>query len=84
LVARHWQVPPESLRRRYMRGAVVRQKRQAIYLAVISGHSVRQIGRISGHSHETVARSCRDVEDARDDAELDRVLDELELQMTGS
>lgn len=57
-------------------------KRQAVYLAVMTGHSRRAIGRAAGLSPEQVANYCERIEAARDDAQLDRVLDELELEMT--
>jgi hypothetical protein len=79
-VALRWGVPAAELRRRCQRRSdFVNLKRQALYLAVIGGHSRRSIARVSGLSPEAVARACRDIEDARDDPDLDRVLDELEL-----
>lgn len=75
-------VPAAELRRRCQRRPdLVNLKRQALYLAVIGGHSRRAIAKIAKLSPEAVARACRDIEEARDDAELDRVLDELELRI---
>lgn len=84
VVAVRWQVPPGELRRRCQhRPDLINLKRQALYLAVISGHSRRRIAKVSGLSPELVARACRSIEEARDDSDLDRALDELELEATG-
>jgi hypothetical protein len=74
-------VPAAALRRRYPRPAHQGLRQQAIYLAVITGHPRRDIARAVGLSPEIVARHCRVVEERRDDAALDRLLDELELEM---
>jgi hypothetical protein len=83
-VAKALKVPTAELRRRCQRRPdLVNLKRQVLYLAVMRGHSRRRIGKITGLSHEAVARACRVIEDARDDPELDRLLDELELEAKG-
>jgi hypothetical protein len=83
VVARRNGVPVDVLRRRCgRRPDRANLKRQAIYLAVMAGHSRRQIAEAAGVSPEIVARYCRAIEEARDDPALDRVLDELELEMT--
>jgi hypothetical protein len=82
-VARRAGVPESELRRRCIRQAEKGNlRRQAIYLAVMAGHPRREIARATGLSYEIVARYCRAVEEARDDVLLDRILDELELEMT--
>lgn len=83
VVARRKGVPVGELRRRCNRRPdMANLKRQAVYLAVMAGHSRRQIAQVAGVSPELVARYCRAIEEARDDPALDRVLDELELEMT--
>lgn len=83
-VALRWRVPAHELRRRCQRRPdLVNLKRQALYLAVMGGHSRRQIARITHLSPEAVARACRNIEEARDDPALDRLLDELEIQARG-
>jgi hypothetical protein len=84
LVAMRADLPVSELRRaqrRWGRG-YTRSKRQAIYLAVMSGHSRRAVARVAGLSAESVSRYCHEVEDERDDEQLDRLLEELELEMT--
>lgn len=84
VVAKRWRVPVTELRRRGGRRPGLKSLRcQALYLAVMYGHSRRWIARVSGLSPEAVARACREIEEARDDRDLDRVLDELELRMSG-
>jgi hypothetical protein len=84
VVALRWRVPAAELRRRCQRRPdYVNLKRQALYLAVMRGHSRRRIAEITGLSHEAVARACRTIEEARDDPQLDRLLDELELEAKG-
>ena len=81
-VALRYGVPAAELRRRCQRRPdYVNLKRQALYLAVIGGHSRREVARVSNLSPEAVARACRDVEEARDNPDIDRLLDELELIM---
>lgn len=81
-VALRYGVAATELRRRCQRRPeLVSLKRQALYLAVMGGHSRRSVATVSRQSPEAVARACRDVEELRDDPELDRLLDELELRM---
>jgi DNA invertase Pin-like site-specific DNA recombinase len=83
VVARRAGVPVAELRRRcHGRPLIGNLKRQAVYLTVMAGHSRREIARVTGLSPELVARYCRAIEEARDDPAMDRVLDELELEMT--
>jgi hypothetical protein len=83
-VALQYRVPVAELRRHGGRRPGLKGLRcQALYLAVMHGHSRRWIAEVSGLSPEAVARACRAIEDARDDQDLDRVLDELELRMSG-
>lgn len=85
MVALRFGVSGAELRRRCLRRpGMVNIRRQALYLAVMSGHSRRAIADATGLSAEAVARACRVIEDARDDPELDRALDELELDAIGS
>src|SRR5262245_44085061 len=75
-------VPTCDLRRRKTwRLGVGDLKRHAIYLAVMNGHSRRDVARAAGVSPELVARYCHQIEEARDDSGVDRMLDELELEM---
>jgi hypothetical protein len=82
VVALRARVPLSDLRRRRVwRQGLGRLKRLAIYLAVMNGHSRRDVARAAGVSAELVARYCHHIEEARDDVGFDRVLDEMELEM---
>lgn len=84
-VALRYRVPAAELRRRCQRRPdYVNLKRQALYLVVMGGHSRRAVAKVAKLSPEAVARACRDVEEERDDPEIDRLLDELELRMKRS
>ncbi len=79
-VARAWNVPITEMRSPTRRGAPVAQARQvAMYLAhVIYGASLSAVGRHFGRDRTTAAYACRLVEDRRDDAGFDMLLDRLE------
>ena len=79
-VARSWNVPITEMRSPTRRGAPVAQARQvAMYLAhVIYGASLSAVGRHFGRDRTTAAYACRLVEDRRDDAGFDMLLDRLE------
>jgi hypothetical protein len=83
VVAGRAELPASELRRCQGRRSDdhLRSKRQAIYLAVMSGHSRRAVARAAGLSAESVCRYCHEVEQARDDAQFDRLLEQLELEM---
>lgn len=79
-VARAWNVPITEMRSPTRRRAPVAQARQvAMYLAhVIYGASLSAVGRHFGRDRTTAAYACRLVEDRRDDAGFDMLLDRLE------
>ncbi len=79
-VARAWNVPITEMRSPTRRGAPVAQARQvAMYLAhVIYGASLAAVGRHFGRDRTTAAYACRLVEDRRDDAGFDMMIDRLE------
>lgn len=55
----------------------------AMYLAHVAfGHTLTTVGRAFGRDRTTVAHACRLVEDARDDAAVDRTLELLETIVT--
>jgi hypothetical protein len=81
VVAKRAKVPVRKLRRRYVPASAFAPKRRAVYLTVMHGHSRRDVARAAGLSHEQVARYCQMTEEERDDARLDRILDELELEL---
>lgn len=78
-VARAWNVPVAELRLPTRRSASVAQARQvAMYLThVIYGVSLASVGLHFGRDRTTAAHACRQIEDRRDDASFDRLLDEL-------
>lgn len=79
-VARAWNVPIGEMRSPTRRQAPVAQARQvAMYLThVIYGFSLSAVGRHFGRDRTTAAHACRLVEDRRDDANFDMLLDRLE------
>ena len=79
-VARDGNGPITEMRSPTRRGAPVAQARQvAMYLAhVIYGASLSAVGRHFGRDRTTAAYACRLVEDRRDDAGFDMLLDRLE------
>jgi chromosomal replication initiation ATPase DnaA len=79
VVARVWNVPVSELRSPTRRSASVAQARQvAMYLThVIYGVSLASVGHHFGRDRTTAAHACRQIEDRRDDAGFDRLLDEI-------
>lgn len=78
-VARAWNVPDSELRSPTRRSAPVAQARQvAMYLThVVYGVSLASVGHHFGRDRTTAAHACRRIEDRRDDASFDRLLDEI-------
>lgn len=78
-VARAWNVPVSELRSPTRRSAPVAQARQvAMYLThVVYGVSLASVGHHFGRDRTTAAHACRRIEDRRDDASFDRLLDEI-------
>lgn len=85
-VARAWNVPVAELRSPTRRSASVAQARQvAMYLShVIYGVSLASVGQHFGRDRTTAAHACRRIEDRRDDASFDRLLDELSDRLRGT
>jgi hypothetical protein len=73
-------VPPDELRARSRRCAQVAFARQsAMYLAhVVLGLNYREVGELFRRDRTTAAHACRQVEDRRDDPQIDCRLDMLE------
>jgi len=62
------------------RAKVARARQVAMYLAhVACGMSLTDVGRLFSRDRTTVSHACSVVEDGRDDATFDRVLELLEL-----
>ena len=78
-------VPPRDLAKRFACRRHAQLRGRALYLAVVTyGVSARAVAHAAGLSHELVARACRAIEDKRDDPEMDRLLDELQLELMPS
>lgn len=61
-------------------GKIAFARQVAMYLAhVVGGLSMAEVGQLFGRDRSTVAHACAVVEDARDDAMLDRALGFLEF-----
>ncbi len=80
VIARAWNVPVVELRAPTRRHAPVAQARQvAMYLTHVAfGFSLSAVGRYFGRDRTTAAHACRLIEDRRDDAAFDLLLDRLE------
>jgi hypothetical protein len=80
-VSHAWAVPEDELRAATRRRAPVATARQiAMYLChVVFGLSFAEIGRQFYRDRTTVAYACECIEDRRDDAEFDLMLDRIEL-----
>ena len=80
VIARAWNVPVAELRAPTRRHAPVAQARQvAMYLTHVAfGFSLSAVGRYFGRDRTTAAHACRLIEDRRDDADFDLLLDRLE------
>lgn len=80
-VSHAWAVPEEELRAATRRRAPVATARQiAMYLChVVFGLSFAEVGRQFFRDRTTVAYACECIEDRRDDAEFDLMLDRIEL-----
>ena len=80
VIARAWNVPVAELRAPTRRHAPVAQARQvAMYLTHVAfGFSLSAVGRYFGRDRTTAAHACRLIEDRRDDAAFDLLLDRLE------
>ena len=63
-------------------GDDMRAKQEALYLTVTHfGRPVRSVARAAGLSAPAVLKAVRAVEDRRDEGGMDRILDELELEL---
>ena len=72
----------DVMARRKRSMAAAKLHNQALYLAVVvCGVPGRAVARAAGVSESYVRRVLRLIEEARDDAALDRRLDELELRI---
>ena len=80
VIARAWNVPVTELRAPTRRHAPVAQARQvAMYLTHVAfGFSLSAVGRYFGRDRTTAGHACRLIEDRRDDAAFDLLLDRLE------
>jgi len=68
-ITRDTRLPPDALRAR----------RVAMYLAYVSfSWPQERVGHAFGVNRQTASTACRRIEDARDNAELNALLDELE------
>ncbi|CAL1691077.1 hypothetical protein MMB232_01212 [Brevundimonas subvibrioides] len=57
----------------------LRARRVAMYLAYVSfGWAQERVGHVFAVNRQTASTACRRIEDARDNAELNALLDELE------
>jgi chromosomal replication initiation ATPase DnaA len=85
-VARAWNIPVAELRSPTRGGPSAAQARQvAMYLThVIYGVSLASVGRYFGRDRTTAAYACRMIEDRRDDASFDRLLDEISARLCHS
>lgn len=80
-IAGVFKVPVAEMRAPTRRTAPVAEARQiAMYLMhVVFGLSLSAVGRHFGRDRTTAAHACRQIEDRRDDADFDLLVDRLEF-----